>query len=87
LWSASLSISYLIVLLTAPLLGAIMDYTAAKKKFLFGSCWITAGSTAALYFVAPGDILLGMSLIVLSNVGFCYSEAFISSFLPGRGPP
>lgn len=87
LWSASLSISYLIVLLTAPLLGAIMDFTAAKKKFLFASCWITAGTTAALYFVAPGDVLLGMSLIVLSNVGFSYSEAFISSFLPGLGPP
>ncbi len=28
-----------------------------------------------------------MLLIVLSNVGFSYSESFVSSFLPGLGPP
>ncbi|MDD4092975.1 MAG: MFS transporter, partial [Smithellaceae bacterium] len=86
LWSASISISYLIVLLTAPLLGAIMDYTGSKKKFLLGSCWLCALATASLYFVGPGNILAGMLLIILSNIGFSYSEAFISSFLPGLGP-
>ncbi|MEE9911833.1 MAG: MFS transporter [Deltaproteobacteria bacterium] len=86
LWSTSLSISYLIVLLTAPLLGAIMDYTASKKRFLFGSCLLTVLATAALYFVQPGGIFLGMLLIILSNIGFSYSEAFVSSFLPGLGP-
>lgn len=87
LWSTSLSISYLIVLLTAPLFGAIMDYTGLKKKFLFGSYILTVIATAALYFVGPGDIILGMLLIILSNVGFSYSESFVSSFLPDLGPP
>ncbi len=87
LWSSALSISYLIVLLTAPVLGAMMDYTGSKKKFLFGSCLLTVLATAALYFVEPGYVLLGMLLIILSNVGFSYSEAFVSSFLPGLGPP
>jgi MFS transporter, UMF1 family len=87
LWSASLSASYLIVLLTAPLLGAIMDYAASKKMFLFISYILTVLATASLYFVEPGCIILGMLLIILSNIGFSYSEAFISSFLPGLGPP
>jgi UMF1 family MFS transporter len=87
LWSISLSISYLIVLLTAPFFGAIMDYTGLKKKFLFGSYILTVIATAALYFVGPGDIILGMLLIILSNVGFSYSESFVSSFLPDLGPP
>lgn len=87
LWSSALSLSYLIVLLTAPLFGAIMDYTGSKKKFLFGSYILTVIATAALYFVHPGDILLGMLLIVLSNVGFSWSESFVSSFLPDLGPP
>ncbi|KUG23204.1 permease of the major facilitator superfamily [hydrocarbon metagenome] len=87
LWSTALSISYLVVLLTAPLFGAIMDYTGSKKKFLFGSYILTVIATAALYFVRPGDILLGIMLIVLSNVGFSLSEAFVSSFLPDLGPP
>ena len=87
LWSTSLSISYLIVLLSAPFFGAIMDYTGSKKKFLFGSCLLTVMATAALYFVHPGNIILGMLLIILSNIGFSYSESFVSSFLPGLGPP
>ncbi|MRR18247.1 MAG: MFS transporter [Deltaproteobacteria bacterium] len=87
LWSTALSISYLLVLVTAPVFGAIMDYSASKKKFLFGSCLLTVLAAAALYFVEPGYVLLGMLLIILSNVGFSYSEAFVSSFLPGLGPP
>ncbi|OHD71128.1 MAG: ABC transporter permease [Spirochaetes bacterium RBG_16_49_21] len=87
LWSVSLSISYLIVLLSAPLFGAIMDYTGSKKRFLFGSYLLTVFATAALFFVTPGDIVLGMAVIVLSNIGFSYSEAFVSSFLPELGPP
>jgi len=87
LWSTALSISYLIVLLSAPVFGAIMDFTGSKKKFLFGSCLLTVVATAALYFVQPGYIVLGMLFVILSNVGFSYSEAFVSSFLPGLGPP
>lgn len=87
LWSTSLSISYLLVLLSAPFLGAIMDYIGCKKKFLLGSCLFTVTTTAALYFVYPGNIILGMLLIILSNIGFSYSESFVSSFLPGLGPP
>ncbi|HNW29105.1 MAG TPA: MFS transporter [Spirochaetota bacterium] len=87
LWSVSLSISYFIVLLTAPLFGAIMDYTAAKKKFLFGSYLLTVLATAALVFVSPGSIILAMVLVILSNIGFSYSESFVSSFLPDLGPP
>ncbi len=75
------------VLLSAPFLGAVMDYAGSKKKFLFASCLLTVLATAALYFVRPGDVILGMLLIVLSNVGFSYSESFVSSFLPGLGPP
>jgi len=87
LWSTSLSISYLVVLLSAPILGAIMDYTGSKKKFLFGSYLLTVIATAALFFVGPGSIMLGMFLIILSNIGFSYSESFVSSFLPDLGPP
>ncbi len=87
LWSTALSISYLMVLLSAPFLGAVMDYTGSKKKFLFASCLLTVTATAALYFVQPGDVILGMLLIILSNIGFSYSESFVSSFLPGLGPP
>ena len=34
LWSLALAISYLMVVITAPLCGAVMDYRAEKKRFL-----------------------------------------------------
>lgn len=86
LWSISLSISYLVIVLTAPILGAIMDYSAAKKRFLFFSYILTVVSTSLLYFVEPGFIVIAMILIIISNIGFAMGESFVSSFLPDLGP-
>ncbi|MBP7585852.1 MAG: MFS transporter [Spirochaetes bacterium] len=87
LWSLALSISYLIVLVSAPVIGAIMDFSASKKKFLFGSYLLTVIATSALYFVQPGYVFLGMLFLILSNIGFSLGESFISSFLPHLGTP
>jgi MFS transporter, UMF1 family len=87
LWSLALSSSYLMVVFAAPLLGAMMDFSAARKRFLFGSYLLTVAATALLYFVAPGYLLLGVLLIVVSNFGYAMGESFIASFLPGLGPP
>lgn len=86
LWSVALSVSYGLVVLTAPVLGAIIDYRAAKKRFLFASYLITVVATALLYYVGPGQVLLGVVLIVVSNYGFAVGESFTSSFLPDLGP-
>ena len=80
-WTAALSVSYLLVLLSAPLVGAWADAHAAKKKLLFIA---TAGCvlfTAALYFVGPGTVALAIVLIILSNTFFAFSENLIAAFL------
>lgn len=87
LWSVALSISYFIVVLSGPVFGAIMDYSALKKKFLFASYLLTIVSTALLYFVEPGLVVLGVILIVISNFAYAIGENFIASFLPSLGPP
>jgi UMF1 family MFS transporter len=86
LWSVALSMSYGLVVLTAPVLGAIMDFRAAKKRFLFGSYLLTVAATALLYFASPGQVLLAIVLVVISNYGFSVGESFTSSFLPDLGP-
>lgn len=86
LWSLALSISYGLVVLTAPILGAMMDFRAAKKRFMFGSYLLTVVATAALWFVSPGGVWLGVLLVVISNYGFAVGESFTSSFLPDLGP-
>src|SRR5690554_3238653 len=87
LWSLALAVSYLLVVVTGPLCGAVMDYQAAKKRFLFVSYLATVATTAMLYFVAPGYVVLGLALIVVSNYAYSMGESFIASFLPGLGPP
>lgn len=87
LWSLSLAAGYLGVVLLSPIAGAVMDYTASKKRFLFASYLLTVISTAALYFVAPGYAWLGVLLLIISNFAYSIGEAFIASFLPDLGPP
>src|SRR5690625_327839 len=86
LWSVSLAISYFLVILAAPLLGAIMDIRAEKKRYLFFSYLLTVISTSAFWFIEPGSVLLGMVLLIISNFGYSLGETIIASFLPGLGP-
>lgn len=87
LWSLALALSYLMVVITAPLCGAVMDYRAEKKRFLFISYLATIATTAMLYFVEPGYVVVGLLLIVLSNYAYSMGESFIAAFLPELGPP
>jgi MFS transporter, UMF1 family len=86
-WTLALSISYAIVMLTMPSLGAIADMRAAKKKLLM---LFTAGcvlSTAALAFAGPGSVALAFVLIVISNTFYSYGESLTASFLPELASP
>ncbi|MCO7245367.1 MFS transporter [Halomonas sp. Mc5H-6] len=87
LWSLALATSYLLVVVTAPLCGAIMDERAEKKRFLLFSYLATVATTAMLYFVAPGYVVLGLILIIISNYAYSMGESFIAAFLPSLGPP
>jgi len=81
-WTAALSVSYLAVLLTAPMLGAWADAHAAKKRLLLFATAGCALFTAALVFAGPGAITLAIVLIVLSNFFFSTGENLIAAFLP-----
>ena len=81
-WTAGLSLSYLIVMLTMPGLGAWADRVAGKKRLLM---WVTAGcvlSTAALATVGPGQVMWGLAILVISNMFFSYGESLTAAFLP-----
>ncbi|EPG65500.1 MFS transporter [Leptospira wolffii] len=83
----ALCISYLLVVITGPLFGAISDYSARKKAFLFWSyigCIIT---TSALWLASsPGVWGVAFVLLIFSNFFFASGENFASSFLPHLGP-
>ncbi|MFO7858171.1 MAG: MFS transporter, partial [Ectothiorhodospiraceae bacterium] len=86
LWSLALSASYLLVVLTGPVCGAVMDHAANRKHFLFASYLVTVVATALLFFVEPGDIVPAVILIIISNFAYATGENIIAAFLPGLGP-
>lgn len=86
-WTAALSASYAIVMLTMPSLGAYADLRAAKKRMLM---LVTAGcviSTAALSLAQPGSVVLAMLLIIVSNTFYSWGESLTAAFLPELARP
>jgi len=79
-WATTIAI--LIVAIVAPLLGAIADYTAIKKKLLGVFVAIGAVACAAMYGIGPGDWKLALVLFVIVNVGVAGSIVFYESLLP-----
>src|SRR5687767_14240999 len=79
-WATTWAI--LIVAILAPLLGAIADYAAIKKKFLAAFLALGAAAVAAMFFIARGEWLLALVLFVIANVGVAGSIVFYESLLP-----
>jgi len=82
LWTAAMGVTNFLVLASAPVLGAIADRSAYKKRFL---AITTAGCvlfTGLLALIGPGDVALGMALIVASAFMFATGENLIAAFLP-----
>ncbi|MDD3050146.1 MAG: MFS transporter [Candidatus Cloacimonetes bacterium] len=82
LWSLAISLSMLLVALTAPVFGAVADYSRSKKKFLFINTYLTIIFTSLLYFVQYGDIVRGMFLFIVANFAFNSANVFYNAFLP-----
>jgi UMF1 family MFS transporter len=81
LWGRAISVSMLFVALTAPILGAIADYSHSKKKLLTIFAYTCVAFTALLFFVKPGDVALGMILFVIANFCFNSANVFYNAFL------
>jgi UMF1 family MFS transporter len=81
-WTASLAVSYALVMLTGPLVGAYADLHAAKKRLLVATTTGCIVATAGLAWVGRGDLALAVALIVFSNYCFGTGENLIAAFLP-----
>jgi MFS transporter, UMF1 family len=86
LWTVAVSIPNALVLLSAPVLGAIADHYAAKKRLLLITTTGCVLCTALLALAGPGDVKLAMGLVVLSNLTFATGENLIAAFLPEISP-
>lgn len=81
-WSISTSIAMLVTAIISPVLGAIADFSAGKKRFLLFFTSLCIINTGLLYFVGSGDIFWGIFVFVLANIGFEAGLVFYDAFLP-----
>jgi MFS transporter, UMF1 family len=79
-WATTIAI--LIVAIVAPVLGAIADYTAIKKKLLGVFVAIGAAACGGMFWIFQGDWPLALTLFVIANVGVAGSIVFYESLLP-----
>ncbi|MGE8667567.1 MAG: MFS transporter [Achromobacter mucicolens] len=86
-WTAALSLSYLLIMLTMPTLGARADARASKRRLLYTSTIGCVAATLVLTQAGPGDVWLALAAIVVSNYCYCVGESVVAAFLPELARP
>jgi len=86
-WTAALSVSYAIVMLIGPVLGASADAHASKKRQLAISTIVCIAGTVALVGTGPGTVAWAVACIIVSNVAYSMGENLCAAFLPELSRP
>jgi MFS transporter, UMF1 family len=81
-YSLATTISMLLVAVASPILGAIADYRAMKKKLLAFFMLLGATATSCWYLIGAGDWKLAIALFLVANIGVTASIVFYESLLP-----
>lgn len=82
LFPVCLSLSVLLQVVLLPVLGALADYSGAKKPLMAAFCYLGAGATCLLFLVTSKLYLLGGILLIIANVGFGAATVLYNAFLP-----
>ena len=75
------SLASLIIVILAPLLGAIADQWSARKRFLLFFAFLGVAMTAMLPLVAQGEWLWAVVFYVIASIGFSGSISFYDSLI------
>lgn len=76
-----------LVFLVSPVLGAIADFSASKKRFMRAFAVFGAVFATSMYFIGTGDVVLAIILFLLAQTGFVGSIVFYDGFLPDITTP
>lgn len=81
-WALSNGIAITIVAVLSPILGAIADYAAAKKRMLAAAMSVGVMACAGMFFIGTGDLRLASTLFVLAAIGAAAAVVFYDALLP-----
>lgn len=76
------ALASMVVVLLAPLLGAIADSSSARKRFLRYFAMMGIVMTGALYLVAAGGWMMALMLYAMAVIGFSSGNIFYDALLP-----
>ncbi|MEY4083510.1 MAG: hypothetical protein RL483_879 [Pseudomonadota bacterium] len=86
-WTGILAVSYLLVMVLAPWLGAYADAHACKRRLLAWATVLCALATLGLSLVGPGDLWLAAVLLVISNLAYASHQDLAAGFLSELATP
>lgn len=81
-WALSNGIAITIIAVLSPVLGAIADVAAAKKKLLALWTGVGAIACATMYLVGRGDLALASALFVIVAIAASGAAVFYDALLP-----
>ncbi len=80
------AVASLVIMIFAPLLGAIADRGSARKKFLLFFALMGIVMCGALFFIGQGDWALAVVIYILATVGFMGGNLFYDSLIVQVAP-
>jgi UMF1 family MFS transporter len=81
-YSLATTISMALVAVLSPVLGAIADFRAVKKKMTGFFVVMGVAGTAAMFFIGEGQWLFALAMFMIANTGVTSSLVFYESLLP-----
>ncbi len=81
------SIGSVFILIAAPILGAVADGGALRKKYLAAFTGLGVAGAAGLWFVGPGDWSTAAIVYVLGSIGFSGAIIFYDALITAVSPP
>ena len=81
LWALVVSIGAMVLFLGMPVLGAVADFTAAKRRFLRVSALVGGVFTLFVAWVPAGSVTLFLVLALVTQIAFVSGNVFYDGFL------
>ena len=78
----TVGVSVFLQVFLLPILGALGDYSALKKRLMIFFCYAGVIATCLLFFLTTGRHLFGAAVFIIANLCFGASIVFYNSFLP-----
>ena len=69
-WAFTTTIALVLVALLGPILGAMADFSGAKKRFMTIFVILGVTGTALLYLIKSGDWFMASVFYILGSIGF-----------------